>query len=95
MNTLVVSPDFLGQEDRVVIVDDFLASGRTVLALAEIVAASGATLLGIGCVVEKAFEDGRARLASLGVPVVSLAVVERMDDGGIVVRSGAVRSGSR
>lgn len=89
VNRLVVSPDFLGGEDRVVIVDDFLASGQTIAALAEIVAASGAALLGIGCVVEKAFEEGRARLAPLGVPIVSLAVIERMDDEGIIVRSGS------
>lgn len=80
---LIVSPEYLGPSDDVLIVDDFLASGQTVDALADLVLASGATLLGIGCVIEKSFEGGRDLLAPRGVPIVSLAVVEAMDDDGI------------
>lgn len=85
---LIVSPDYLRPSDRVLIIDDFLASGKTLLALAELIRASGATLCGLGCVIEKAFEGGRERLAGLEVPLLSLAVIERMDERGITVRSG-------
>jgi xanthine phosphoribosyltransferase len=76
---LIVSPEYLGHGDRVLIIDDFLATGRTLEALAGLVAASGAELCGIGCVIEKAFEGGRARLDHLGVPLITLAVITAMD----------------
>ena len=86
VTSLIVSPEYLHRTDRVLIIDDFLASGKTIVALADLVRVSGATLLGVGCVIEKAFEEGRARLEGLGVPVVSLAVIEKMDERGISVR---------
>lgn len=73
-----VSPEFLGKGDRVLIVDDFLATGQTIAALARIVQESGATLVGIGCVIEKTFEGGRKLLAPLGVPIESLAIIKEM-----------------
>lgn len=82
---LLVSPEYLGPADRVVIIDDFLASGQTIAALASIVAQSGATLLAIGCVIEKRFEPGRARLAALGVPVIALATVDLVDEQPVVL----------
>ncbi len=88
VNRLILSPDYLNPADKALIIDDFLASGHTITALAEIIRASGAELCGIGCVIEKAFEGGRARLAHLEVPIVSLAIVERLDESGMVVRSG-------
>ena len=81
---LMVSPEFLTAGDQVVIVDDFLATGKTIEALARLVQQSGATLLGIGCVVEKVFEPGRKRLERLGVPVISLARLD-LDGDEIVV----------
>ena len=86
VSSLIVSPEYLRREDRVLIIDDFLASGKTIVALADLVKVSGATLLGVGCVIEKAFEEGRAQIKSLGVPIVSLAVIEGMDEHGIRVR---------
>ncbi|WP_041231567.1 xanthine phosphoribosyltransferase [Deinococcus peraridilitoris] len=77
---LFVSSEYLGQEDRVVVIDDFLASGKTLLALADIIHESGATLLGLGCVIEKAFEHGRENLASLGVPIHTLAIIHEMSE---------------
>jgi xanthine phosphoribosyltransferase len=82
---LMVSPEFLSAGDRVLIVDDFLASGRTIDALARIVAAAGATLVGIAAVVEKTFEGGREQLAHWGVPIAALATITDMSDGKIVV----------
>ncbi len=86
--TLSVSRDFLNSSDRVIIIDDFLASGRTLLAMVDIVRQSGATLLGIGGIVEKTYDGGRQVLETLGVPIVSLACIEKADEVEIVVSSG-------
>ncbi|GAA5512543.1 xanthine phosphoribosyltransferase [Deinococcus carri] len=86
---LFVSSEYLGPGDRVIVIDDFLASGGTLRALAGIIALSGAELLGLGCVVEKGFEDGRTRLADLNVPILTLANIVRMNEAeGIVVEAG-------
>ena len=84
--SLMVSPEFLHAEDRVLIVDDFLASGRTIAALARIVQSSGATLVGIAAVVEKTFEGGRDMLAAWNVPIFSTAMIVDMDNGRIQLR---------
>jgi len=81
---LMVSPEFLDPQDHVLLVDDFLATGKTIAALCRIVQNAGATLVGIACVVEKTFEGGRDVLASFGVPIESLAVIVSMDDGQII-----------
>jgi xanthine phosphoribosyltransferase len=83
---LIVSPEYLFPSDRVLLIDDFLATGKTIDALAQLVAQCGATLCGIGCIVEKVFEGGRDQLAHLGVPIISLAVIESMEGDTIVVR---------
>jgi xanthine phosphoribosyltransferase len=82
---LMVSPEFLGPGDQVLIIDDFLASGQTINALVELALQAGATIVGIGAVIEKAFEQGREHLAHLDVPVEALAVVTSMAGGKIVV----------
>lgn len=79
--TLYMSSQFLSREDRVIIVDDFLATASTLKALADIVSQSGAELLCVGCVIEKPFEHGRKALDYLGVPVVSLARID-LDESG-------------
>jgi len=76
---LLVSPEVLGPADRVLIVDDFLASAQTILALAGLVADAGATLVGIGVLIEKRFEGGRVALQSLSVPIEALAIIERVE----------------
>ncbi len=83
---LIVSPEYLQPNDRVLLIDDFLATGQTIDALASLVAECGAALVGIGCIVEKTFEGGRARLEHLGVPIVSLAIIESMAGDSIEVR---------
>ena len=60
------------------LIDDFLATGKTIDALAALVAQCGATLCGIGCLIEKTFEGRRAQLAHLHVPIITLAVIESM-----------------
>ena len=82
---LLVSPEVLGSGDRVLIVDDFLASARTILALVGLVGDAGATLVGVGVVIEKQFEGGRTALAALGVPVEALAIIERVEGDEIIL----------
>jgi xanthine phosphoribosyltransferase len=83
---LIVSPEYLKPDDRVILIDDFLASGKTIAALAELIAQCNATLCGIGCIIEKSFEGGRELLMSLDVPIVSLATIDSMEGDSIVVR---------
>ena len=82
---LIVSPEYLTAADRVLIVDDFLATAQTIQALVALVEQSGATLVGVGAVIEKAFEGGRAALVSLNVPVESLAVIVRFEGDRIIL----------
>lgn len=82
---LIVSPEYLGPAERVVIVDDFLATGQTILALARLAKAAGAAVVGIGVVIEKTFEGGRDALTPLGVPIEALATITDMRDGKIVL----------
>jgi len=82
---LMVSPEFLHADDRVLIVDDFLATGLTIEALARIVANAGATLVGIAVVVEKTFEGGRGALEQWGVPIEAMATITDMSEGKIVL----------
>jgi xanthine phosphoribosyltransferase len=82
---LMVSPEFLHAGDRVLIVDDFLATGKTIEALARIVQNAGAELVGIATVVEKTFEGGREALAHWQVPIMSAALITDMSAGQIVL----------
>jgi xanthine phosphoribosyltransferase len=81
---LMASPEFLHPSDRILIVDDFLATGQTISALVRLVEEAGAELVGIGALIEKRFEGGRALLDGLGVPIESLVVIADMSNGCIV-----------
>ena len=81
---LIVSPEFLRKDEKVLIIDDFLASGATIHGLVRLTQAAGAHLVGIGALVEKVFEGGRESLESLNVPVKSLVAITSMDDGKIL-----------
>lgn len=83
--SLMVSPEFLHAEDRVLIIDDFLATGNTIDAMARIVESAGAMLVGIGALVEKSFENGRETLSHLDVPIVSLVIINEMRDDGTII----------
>lgn len=76
---LIVSPEFLAGGERILIIDDFLASGATILGLVRLAQAAGAHIVGIGTLIEKNFEGGRDALSYLNVPVESLAVVSSME----------------
>ena len=83
---LVISGRYLAEGMRVALVDDFLANGRTALALAEIVGDAGARLVAAGFIVEKRFQGGRIDLEARGIPVMALAQVERLEGGRVVMR---------
>ncbi|MFB5760119.1 xanthine phosphoribosyltransferase [Paenibacillus medicaginis] len=76
-----ISRRYLGPEDRVLIVDDFLATGAALVGLTDIVAESGAELAGVGCVIEKSFQEGRSLLEERGIRVHSLARIAAMSPG--------------
>ena len=78
-NYVLVSKKFLSEEDRVLIIDDFLANGCALQGLISIVESADATVVGCGIAVEKGFQEGGWRIRNLGYQVESLAVVETMD----------------
>ena len=84
--TLLVSKEWLHAEDKVLIVDDFMANGEAMRGLCDIVEAAGAELAGIGCAVEKGFQGGGDRLRAAGVNLKSLAIIESAEPGNIVFR---------
>jgi xanthine phosphoribosyltransferase len=85
---LIVSPEYLGREEKILIIDDFLASGQTIMGLVRLTQAAGSHVVGIGALIEKRFEGGRDLLAPLGVPIEALAVITDMSEGKIIFADG-------
>lgn len=85
---IIVSKKFLGPEDKVLIIDDFMANGAAMEGLLEVIRESGAKVVGAGIIVEKGFQGGGERLRRQGLRVESLAIVDGMNDetGEIVFR---------
>ena len=77
---IIVSKEFLGKGDKVLLIDDFLANGKALEGLAELVTKSGAELVGAGVVTEKGFQVGGDIIRSKGIHLESLAIVESMDE---------------
>ena len=84
--TLLVSQDWITKDDKVLIIDDFMAKGYAMRGLIDIVNQAGATLAGIGVAVEKGFQDGGDSLRREGYPIKSLAIIDSVDDGVIRFR---------
>ncbi|MEH7097743.1 xanthine phosphoribosyltransferase [Neobacillus vireti] len=80
-NEISISKKYLDEADRVLIIDDFLANGQAALGLVEIVQQSGAMVLGIGIVIEKAFQQGSEKLKERGLRVESLARIASLANG--------------
>lgn len=87
-NQVIVSKKFLGPDDHVLIIDDFLANGCALQGLIQIVQSAGGTVEGIGIAVEKGFQSGGRIIRNLGYQLESLAIVDSMDatDGSILFR---------
>lgn len=77
---IIVSKDFLCKNDRVLIIDDFLARGKALIGLIKLVEDAGASVIGAGIAIEKAFQDGGEIIRSKGVRVESLARIARMSE---------------
>ena len=84
--TLLVSREWISSDDKILVIDDFMANGEAMRGLCDIVDAAGATLVGIGCAVEKGFQGGGDRLRAAGVNLKSLAIIESAAPGNIVFR---------
>jgi xanthine phosphoribosyltransferase len=80
-NEITVAEKFFSPDDHILIIDDFLANGQAALGLMEIVKKAGASVAGIGIVIEKSFQDGRQRLNDTGVQVESLARIASLENG--------------
>ena len=85
---VIVSKKYLSSDDNVLVIDDFLANGCAVDGLIDLINESGATLQGVGIIIEKGFQEGGKRLRDKGIRVESLAIVDSMNDetGEIVFR---------
>ncbi len=81
---IMVAKSYVTAEDRVLIIDDFLANGRAVMGLIDITEQAGANLAGVGIVIEKGFQEGGALLRQAGVNLQSLAKIESMTTGKII-----------
>lgn len=79
-NEVIVSKNILRKNDKVLIIDDFLANGKALLGLLDITGQAGADVLGIGIVIEKSFQPGGEAIRARGIQLESLAVIESMDE---------------
>ena len=85
-NQVIVSKKFLHPEDKVLIIDDFLANGNAACGCIDLIRQAGAELAGMGFIIEKAFQDGGNVLRERGIRIESLAIIESLDDCQIVIR---------
>ena len=85
-NTVSIASKYLSENDKVLIVDDFLANGQAAKGLIEIVEQADAKVEAVGIVIEKSFQDGRGLLEKIGIPVFSLARLERFENGQVVFK---------
>ena len=83
---VVVSREYLDSSDKVLIIDDFLANGKAIDGLLDIISQAGASAIGACCAIEKGYQGGGDRLRESGLHVESLAIIESMSDSGITFR---------
>lgn len=81
-----IMKDYITADDKVLFIDDFLANGAAAMGIINILHQSGAELLGIGIAIEKGFQDGGAKLRSMGIDLYSLAIIDKMSEGKIILR---------
>ncbi len=84
--TLILASQWLNPEDKVLIVDDFLANGKAIGGLMSIIRKAEAQLIGVGIAIEKGFQPGGKLLREQGIPLLSLAVIDEISDAGIRFR---------
>ena len=86
LSTVRISRDFLSKDDKVLIIDDFLATGEAAIGLLDLLRQAGAKCVGIGAVIEKEWQGGAKRLEDLGYKVESLAIVESINGSDIRIK---------
>lgn len=89
-STVSIAGKFLDPADKVLIIDDFLANGQAAKGLIQIIEQAGAKVEAVGIVIEKSFQDGRRLLEELGYPVVSLARLDRFENGQVVFKEADI-----
>ena len=85
---IIVSKDFLHKDERVLIIDDFLANGCALIGLSDLVKDAGAEIVGAGIVIEKGFQQGGKIVRDMGIRVESLAIIDSMDDNSLTLKWG-------
>lgn len=81
-----IAKRFIDKDDKVLIIDDFLANGCAALGLIDIVRQAGAGVVGVGIVIEKGFQPGRKAVEEVGIRVESLAIVEKFDNNQVILK---------
>ena len=84
--TVCISNNFLTADDHILFIDDFLAFGNAALGMIDLAEQAGATISGMGFIIEKAFQDGGKALRESGIHVESLAIIDNLDDCKITIR---------
>lgn len=84
--TIFVDKEYINSEDRVLLIDDFLANGYSMKGLIQLAQSAGATIVGAGVAIEKGFQGGGDILRSLGLRIESMAIIDSMNEDGIVFR---------
>ncbi|CDO02840.1 Xanthine phosphoribosyltransferase [Oceanobacillus picturae] len=91
-NEISISSEYINQNDVVLVIDDFLANGQAVLGLMDILNQAGASLAGVGIVIEKGFQDGGKMIREKGIQVESLAIIDSLAEGNVTFRKeGALK----
>ncbi|MGE6752651.1 xanthine phosphoribosyltransferase [Rossellomorea sp. NPDC071047] len=90
-NTISISSKYIGENDRVLLVDDFLANGQAALGLIDLVKQAGAYVAGIGIVIEKSFQDGGKLVRETGYRVESLAEIQSLENGKVTFKQEEAR----
>ncbi|OLN31569.1 xanthine phosphoribosyltransferase [Desulfosporosinus metallidurans] len=84
--TIKISKEFLSPNDKVLIIDDFLASGSALMGLVNLLFQSSAEISGAGIVIEKTFQEGRKRIEEKGIQLESLAIIDSIKDGQVIFK---------
>lgn len=87
-SNVIISRQYLNENDRVLIIDDFLANGEAALGLIDLVEQAGAKVVGVGICIEKSFQEGRQKLEEKGIEVHSICRIASLENGEIVFKEG-------
>ena len=85
-SVVTVNNKYLNKGDKILIVDDFLAEGNAALGLIDLCRQAGAEVVGVAIVIEKGFQGGRKKLEDLGIKVVSAAIIDRFENGKVIMK---------